>query len=163
VRGRGGFGPGLGFSGGLTERKKSCGVEFFPGRGTPVGWAAFPAGNGLTEQGHSGCAMPTLVDPHAHQRGHLTTGEVAAGQLSRPRSMSRKRGEGSVCKSLGLFSLLYYLLQAQVQSSANCLYLKKKISVKLTFRIRLGVNESIETTGTVVVFLTRIMEKLTES
>jgi hypothetical protein len=44
----------LGFSGGLTERKKSCGVEFFPGRGTPVGWAAFPAGNGLTEQGLSG-------------------------------------------------------------------------------------------------------------
>jgi hypothetical protein len=54
VRGRGGFGPGLGFSRGLTERKKSCGVEFFPGRGTPVGWAAFPAGNGLTEQGLSG-------------------------------------------------------------------------------------------------------------
>jgi hypothetical protein len=51
VRGRGGFGPVLGFSGGLTECKNSFGVEFFPGRVSPVGWAAFPAGKGITEQG----------------------------------------------------------------------------------------------------------------
>jgi hypothetical protein len=40
--------------GGLTERRNSFGVEFFPGRVSPVGWAAFPAGKGITEQGLKG-------------------------------------------------------------------------------------------------------------
>jgi hypothetical protein len=54
VRGRGGIGPVLGFSGGLTEQPKFSWVEFFPGRVSPVGWAAFPAGKGLlTRKVHS--------------------------------------------------------------------------------------------------------------
>jgi hypothetical protein len=70
VRGRGGFGPVLGFSGGLTERKNCFGVDFFPGRGTNVDQATFPAGLGVTEQGPNGSPFenpprnPHLTPPH---------------------------------------------------------------------------------------------------
>jgi hypothetical protein len=61
VRGRGGTGPVLGFSGGLTEQPKFSWVEFIPGRVSPVGWAAFPAGKGLTEQGLNWIVMPKYL------------------------------------------------------------------------------------------------------
>jgi hypothetical protein len=39
--------------------QKLFGVEFFPGRVSPVGWAAFPAGKGITEQGLSSGSVIT--------------------------------------------------------------------------------------------------------
>jgi hypothetical protein len=106
VRGRGGFGPVLGFSGGLTERKKLFEVEFFPGRVSPVGWAAFPAGKGITEQGLHGMCPRLPLRAQPRPPAPAPPQEAAAAAAGKPEQPAEKltrqeRRSRSSCPALG--------------------------------------------------------------